>query len=266
MDSPIEIEIRVPLFQEVESRISLLWQRDAQKVADLLDNKPLCIVTGSYGIGKSYSLVRRLQQILDERKFATVKIKDNNPWILETEAGDVVEDDNIVSLIDGLGDTQKGVIIIDDAESISFEKEEFTREVLSTARNKGYAVVPVIAYGYTRPQERYSDIAVWRNCGKEITGFEPQVYNLSSKLLDPQLARDYLIAIGGDNRVTAPEAADFIVRILPLRIGLLRFFRGMGSVEEARREINLRYHHWYSDDNMVSLSQLRRIEKSLAIL
>lgn len=239
---------------EVLECITTLYAGDVIESMHFIENNPLLVVTGPIGIGKSTSFIPLLSKSLTDHGF--------NVCLFDWQNYDDADDTRgiIEAEVDKLPDTTKGVLIIDEARPIIDDGENVTQYVLETSHRKKYRVVPVIPYYYGQENTKYKYISAYSSVEKRISDHTGATYNLSSKVLDPSLAKDYLKIRG-----CSSEVIDALMRILPFKLVFLsQHWETMNSAE-AVAHISTMYRPMLEEDLLITREDFNHIERTLKV-
>jgi len=212
----------------------------AMYVAPVIDimqqaaDKPLCIVTGAFGIGKSTYLVPMLQERYTSQGISVQTIDNQGA----PSAQALVRAIDRLPMIEG---GERGVLLLDEAGAVvSMDGTLGATSALEAASKKGYNVMAIIAHPADSNDVRDQGIQAWEEAAKGSPVIQLPLFRFNN---DSAFAREFLLAVADNSHDSfAPEVIDYIISTIPANMNLL-YILGLSSdematIEDARRVIS----------------------------
>lgn len=215
--------------ETVSRKIARLYDKPVREVRTKLGTKPLCVVTGAFGIGKSTSFIPRLLQNYTDHGVSCHSFGRMPFGNIEGE----------IDALPTLDNAQKGLVVVDE---INVERAgiKTLQNLVKKSTQKGYQMIVIIAHATALlgKSNQHKYLEIWQRVAPEVP-----IVQLPLVRLSPALAREYLIATAAKEHGSfSEEILNLILDIVP---GQLRLLRNIGTLAsmmtntyEARRVIS----------------------------
>lgn len=248
-------------FTAVQEKISALFESDALQVANLLGDSPICIVSGSYGTGKTFLFMPRIVSLLRQRQFdvSTVDCQHYSGY---------PKDDLVLEFKKSLPYTSKGAFVLDEAGAIDlYGGFDSTKNVLEMVHAQGYAAIPVIAYNKNTETGKDESITTWQKAEEAISGFTAKTFELPSRQVEPALLKEFYMAGTHEGaKAPSPELVDLALKITPKNLRVMYMIRTMlalaNNMKDFTRQIDDNLSTW-GIHGMLSLEEYEKINEEL---
>jgi hypothetical protein len=203
-------------YAQIRKEIGKIHSADATKIARLAGDVSSVIVTGPFMNGKSETLIPLLIRRFRRRGYLVEDI--------DCQEAEIKYPSYYEGVSNQLEQTEKGVVVLDEAGEISKLGDGYidTVEVLKSAHERNYKVIPIVAYPAGKLDIRNLQTKVWQDAEKEVTGVEPPAYHLDALRLKSEMANRLAESMLRQYHEAVPiDSLKYIVETVPTSLGVL---------------------------------------------
>lgn len=199
-----------------ERKISSLFADQATDIVETATARPITVVTGAWGNGKTRYLIPQIGEQGLGRGIDFVVFDCSKEGLYRTSA--------VHEFLSKVPEVDKGIMALDEAGCLTHEVsgDERVLPVLSACEERGWHIVPIIAYHPAHPEVGKDVAQTWDKVGRKMS-LQSSAIHLPEFRLSRDLASEFVTFIAEVHyrKACNPETLKYILDSVPYNLRLL---------------------------------------------